>query len=109
MAAELLGALTALAGGELPPSLEPQWRVLLRNEFHDILPGSRSARWPRRPRPSSPGDRRGGGRHRREVAELADGRPRREEPLLIVNPDLSPRPLRVELPWAGGCALSSRS
>ena len=40
VAAETLASLDALAGGELPPSLEPAWRILLRNEFHDILPGS---------------------------------------------------------------------
>ena len=40
VAAEAVAALDALAGGPLPESLEPAWRVLLRNEFHDILPGS---------------------------------------------------------------------
>ena len=27
-------------GGALPAPLTAQWHVLLRNEFHDILPGS---------------------------------------------------------------------
>ncbi|MFZ0215462.1 MAG: alpha-mannosidase, partial [Candidatus Dormiibacterota bacterium] len=40
LAAEALGSLATLAGASLPPSLEPAWRILLRNEFHDILPGS---------------------------------------------------------------------
>ena len=41
VAAEALAALCALAGGRRSRgSLEEQWRVLLRNEFHDILPGS---------------------------------------------------------------------
>lgn len=38
--AETIGALAALLGAELAPSLEPAWRTLLKNEFHDILPGS---------------------------------------------------------------------
>ena len=41
VAAEALSGLSALAGGDPEgESLEPLWRVLLRNEFHDILPGS---------------------------------------------------------------------
>ncbi|HTE61099.1 MAG TPA: hypothetical protein VK631_12170, partial [Solirubrobacteraceae bacterium] len=40
VAAEALAALCTLAGGAEPASLEELWRVLLRNEFHDILPGS---------------------------------------------------------------------
>lgn len=38
--AETVGALAALMGAEMPPSLEPTWRVVLKNEFHDILPVS---------------------------------------------------------------------
>ena len=38
--AETLGSMATLLGAPLAASLEPQWRVLLRNEFHDILPGS---------------------------------------------------------------------
>ena len=40
IAAETLASLAALLGAEPPPSLEPLWRVVLKNEFHDILPGS---------------------------------------------------------------------
>ncbi|HXT06722.1 MAG TPA: glycoside hydrolase family 38 C-terminal domain-containing protein [Roseiarcus sp.] len=40
IAAETLAALAALIGGAPPPSLEPLWRIVLKNEFHDILPGS---------------------------------------------------------------------
>ncbi len=39
-AAETLSSLDHLLGGSEPVSLEEQWRVTLRNEFHDILPGS---------------------------------------------------------------------
>jgi alpha-mannosidase len=38
--AETVAGLAHLLGGEAPESLEPSWRVVLKNEFHDILPGS---------------------------------------------------------------------
>lgn len=38
--AETLSSMAALMGGEQPESLEHIWRVVLKNEFHDILPGS---------------------------------------------------------------------
>ena len=38
--AETAAALAHLMGGPAPPSLEAHWRVTLKNEFHDILPGS---------------------------------------------------------------------
>ncbi|MFN2324233.1 MAG: alpha-mannosidase, partial [Trueperaceae bacterium] len=40
LAAEAIGALAHLRGGPAPASLEPLWRELLKNQFHDILPGS---------------------------------------------------------------------
>jgi len=38
--AETIGALACLRGAPAPSTLEPLWRTLLKNEFHDILPGS---------------------------------------------------------------------
>ncbi len=38
--AETAASLAHLLGAAAPASLEPQWRVVLKNEFHDILPGS---------------------------------------------------------------------
>ncbi|OWK22922.1 hypothetical protein AJ87_38730 [Rhizobium yanglingense] len=38
--AETLAGLACLLGGEQPASMERPWRVVLKNEFHDILPGS---------------------------------------------------------------------
>jgi alpha-mannosidase len=38
--AETLASFDTLLGGEQPDSLEPLWRMVLKNEFHDILPGS---------------------------------------------------------------------
>ena len=117
VAAEVVGALTALAGGELPPSLEPQWRVLLRNQFHDILPGSSI----REVAEEAEAELGGVVAAAAEVidARLAELGERLagggEEALLAVNPDLSARPLRAELPWAfpgaqpvaGGAVVSS--
>ncbi|MDE3177158.1 MAG: alpha-mannosidase [Pseudomonadota bacterium] len=38
--AETLASLAHLLGAEPPASLEGLWRTVLKNEFHDILPGS---------------------------------------------------------------------
>jgi len=38
--AETLASLACLLDGAAPESLEPLWRLTLKNEFHDILPGS---------------------------------------------------------------------
>jgi alpha-mannosidase len=38
--AETLASLAHLLGAAKPRSLEPDWRIVLKNEFHDILPGS---------------------------------------------------------------------
>ena len=38
--AETVTSLVHLLGGEAPENLESLWRVVLKNEFHDILPGS---------------------------------------------------------------------
>lgn len=100
VAAEVAASLLHLAGGPEPHSLEEQWRVLLRNQFHDILPGSSI----------------------REVYQQAEQEltrvldvsnsvmegaiaglselllsPGDQAALLLVNPDLSPRPVRAEL------------
>ncbi|MEP7241538.1 MAG: glycoside hydrolase family 38 C-terminal domain-containing protein, partial [Devosia sp.] len=38
--AETVAAMAHLMGAARPDSLEPLWRTVLKNEFHDILPGS---------------------------------------------------------------------
>ena len=38
--AETVAGLAQLLGAPAPQSLKPIWRVVLKNEFHDILPGS---------------------------------------------------------------------
>ena len=110
VAAEVLGALTALAGGDLPPSLEPQWQVLLRNEFHDILPGSSIREVAEEAEAELGGVIAAAGEvidaRMAELGERIAGGGG-EDALLVVNPDLSPRPLRAEVPGAGGGVVSS--
>ena len=108
--AETLSSMATLLGDAPTGSLEEHWHLILRNEFHDILPGSSI----------------------REVYELAEnelgsvvatGRRAAEDSLgeiaarivppgdrpavLVVNPDLSPRPLRLASsdPLPGGQAV----
>ncbi|MGR9234903.1 alpha-mannosidase [Rhizobium leguminosarum] len=38
--AEAIASLGHMLGADKPQSLEADWRVVLKNEFHDILPGS---------------------------------------------------------------------
>ena len=98
VAAEALAALAHLAGGSAPASLEPLWRVLLRNQFHDILPGSGI----REVYETAEAELASVVAGAAEVSERAlsdllgdDG----DSPAVVVaNPDLSPRPLRVDLP-----------
>ncbi len=99
VAAEALAALDALAGGPLPESLEPAWRVLLRNEFHDILPGSSirevyADAEAELASVSATAMREIGAALDRLAARIdGDG-----DGILVVNPDLGPRPLRLHDP-----------
>jgi alpha-mannosidase len=101
VAAEVVYGVARLLGVEgSAPDLARAWRLLLRNQFHDILPGS--------------GIREVAEQAERELAEvvatagaaidanlgrlaatLADGE---GTGVLVVNPDLSPRPLQAVLP-----------
>jgi alpha-mannosidase len=109
IAAETLAGLASLAGAAQPASLEPLWRTLMINQFHDILPGSSIGEVYERTE--------------RELAEVIaaagaataaaldawsaslPGGP--GERLLIVNPDLNPRPIRLHSPASlpGGQAV----
>ncbi|WP_428242361.1 alpha-mannosidase [Gynuella sp.] len=40
ISAEIAGSLAHMLGADAPDSLRDQWRYVLKNEFHDILPGS---------------------------------------------------------------------
>jgi alpha-mannosidase len=99
VAAEAVAALETLAGGELPESLEDAWRVLLRNEFHDILPGSSV----REVYEDAEAELAHVSRTARAAIDAALGKiaARLEGEgagVLIVNPDLLPRPVRAVLP-----------
>jgi len=111
LAAEAVSALAHLRGAPAPASLEPHWRELLKNQFHDILPGS------------SIGEVYAGAE--RELAEVVDAAERvtqgaldalaarvpaegpADPALLVVNPELGPRPLRVHLPAEAADAFPS--
>jgi alpha-mannosidase len=100
VAAEVLASLDALLDGEPPSSLAEQWKILLRNEFHDILPGSSIREVYERAEAelAAVGDAA-----RQTIDERLDAIAERLVPagdaegLLVVNPHLSPQPLRVDL------------
>ncbi len=99
--AETVACMATLLGDPEPASLEPHWRVLLRNEFHDILPGSsiREVYEEAEAELSSviaEGDAVTADRLAAIAARLV---PAGDTPaVLVVNPDLSPRPLRLSAP-----------
>jgi alpha-mannosidase len=106
--AETIASLAHMLGAEKPRSLEPDWRVVLKNEFHDILPGSSI----REVYQDAEEELDGVFGHAREEQEKAlksltahlpkgaiDGA------LVVVNPSLAPRPLSARL--ADGTVVSS--
>jgi alpha-mannosidase len=100
VAAELLRCLAWMAGGDEPESLEPDWQVLMRNQFHDILTGSCiyevavEAEDDLNALNTRVDDAIDDG-----MARLADRllTPSSDQTIFVVNPSLSPRPLRLEL------------
>lgn len=119
VAAEVADSLVALAGGEPAPSLEPLWRTVLLNEFHDVLPGS-SIHEVYGEAEEQLGDVVGSARaaQRDAVARLVEvsgGSPQGEDALLLVNTELRDRPVRATLerpllgaqPVPGGYVLAS--
>ena len=102
--AETLASLAHMLGGAAPASLESLWRVVLKNEFHDILPGS-SIR-----EVYQDAERELDGVIANcaaaQAAALAaavalwptDGA---EDAVLVANPSLHPRALEGELPGGG--------
>ncbi|MDC9825438.1 glycoside hydrolase family 38 C-terminal domain-containing protein [Devosia sp. ZB163] len=96
--AETLASLATLLGGEQPESLEHIWRVVLKNEFHDILPGSSIAEvYEDAERELN--DAYGRAVARQQIAmssivgHIPDGDV--DDAVVVVNPSLSRRPLRV--------------
>jgi alpha-mannosidase len=100
VAAEVVASLDALLEGDAPASLAPEWKVLLRNEFHDILPGS-SIREVYERAETELEDVVAAARRAIDARldALADRLlpPGDAEGLFVVNPHLSSQPLRVEL------------
>jgi alpha-mannosidase len=98
--AETVAGLAHLLGGPAPTSLEPHWRVVLKNEFHDILPGSSIAEVY-----ADAGVELAAARAAGEAAEtaaldhIAANLPAGalDDGILVVNPTLSPRPIDLRL------------
>ncbi len=108
LAAEALSGMAALLGGGQPASLEARWRTLMVNQFHDILPGSSITEvYVRTERELAEVVAAADEACDAAMAEIADrlggdG----DEGLLIVNPDLNARPVRLQsaTPIPGGQA-----
>ena len=106
--AEVLGSMAAMRGAAMPASLEPDWQVLLRNEFHDILPGSSIREVYEVAEAELAGVVKAGlARQDAAMDDLMAGFAGTAEGLIVVNPDLSPRPLRLTsaAPLPGGQAV----
>lgn len=108
VAAELLSSAVCLLGGPAPGSLEPLWRTLMINQFHDILPGSSIAPVYARTEPELTGivaaAEEVSSQAMGALAERLGGEG--EAGLLAVNPDAAARPLRLvsDQPIPGGQA-----
>jgi alpha-mannosidase len=100
IAAEAAASLAHLIGAPAPESLEPHWRTLLKNQFHDILPGS-SVREVYQDAEAELDGVIAAGRaeQARALAAIAETLPKGalDDALVIVNPSLSARPLRLKL------------
>ncbi len=94
--AEVLGSMVALRGGPQPATAEPQWRILLRNQFHDILPGSSIREVYEQAEAELSGVVATGEALQQAALAALAGDKGPKDGLMIVNPDLSPRPLRVQ-------------
>jgi len=106
--AETIGGLAALLGADIPASLEHLWRTVLKNEFHDILPGSGIAEVNAEAKTEL--EAVIDSAHAVQQAALktiADYLPKGDlgDALVVVNPSLSNRPVRVTL--ADGTTLAT--
>ena len=102
--AEILQSLTALRDGATPKPIPKLWHQLLRNEFHDILPGSSIAQvYETAERELAEVIAQGKALQDQALDALAARHKGPHPGLVVVNPDLQPRPLRVTLdaPLAG--------
>jgi alpha-mannosidase len=119
IAAEVVRSLHRLAGGPEPASLERLWHLVLRNEFHDILPGSSIRQvYETANRELTEVIDASRAIARDQLAALA-GRQRLPagdgSALLVLNPECSARPVRLTLgealpgaqPVEGGAVLTA--
>ncbi|MCX5496736.1 glycosyl hydrolase-related protein [Kaistia dalseonensis] len=97
--AETISSLAMLFGADKPESLETAWRAVLKNEFHDILPGS-GIREVYVDAENELAEARDVGlaRQRDALDALIARLPKGEahDVIVAVNPSLSERPFRVE-------------
>ena len=99
--AETIASLVHMLGGKAPENLEDLWRVVLKNEFHDILPGSSIKDVYEDARGELETVISAGHAAQKDTLDLlADLLPPGEagDGVLVVNPTLSQRVLRVGLP-----------
>lgn len=107
VAAETVAALAHLLGAPAPRTLEPQWRTLLKNEFHDILPGSSIREVYEHAEAELDSVVAAGlAQQERGLAAIVARLPPGEvaDALVVVNSSLSERPLRVRLADGGTIA-----
>jgi alpha-mannosidase len=96
--AETLGSLATLLGAPQPESLEHIWCVVLKNEFHDILPGSSIAEvYEDAERELNDAIGRALARQQIALSTIVGKLPQGEvnDAIVVVNPSLSRRPVRV--------------
>jgi alpha-mannosidase len=98
--AETVASLAHLLGGPQPKSLELAWRKVLKNEFHDILPGSSIREvYEDAERELGEAIATGKGAQAAGLAAVAAALPKGDDDaLLVVNPSLSTRRLSLTLP-----------
>ena len=104
--AETAASLAHLLGAPAPKSLEPVWRTVLKNEFHDILPGSSIREvYEDAERELSEAIAAGKAGQAAALEAIAGQLPKGEgEALLVVNPSLSVR--KLSLTMADGHVVS---
>ena len=100
ISAETVGSLAALLGAELPRSLEQVWRTVLKNEFHDILPGSSITEvYDDAERELGSAIEAGRAEQSAALGRIVAQLPKGDvaDALVVVNPSLASRPLRVTI------------
>ena len=98
IAAETVSSMATLLGEPVAASLEEHWRAVLRNQFHDILPGSSIREVYEQAEEELAAAAEAGeaaiADRTAAIAERMAGNGG-DPGVLVVNPDLSPRPLRL--------------